>query len=541
VNPLRAILREAAADTAAIGYAEFCESPLFCGLELSPVMRAIALASEGRPVDVVDAARYFGCGPERLPHRLPGTVAVRAGGRGGKSSRLVATKALHAAWTVPLPTLAHGEYACSLIVARDIKLARQTLSFVKGYCESSPILRQALISSPRTDDVELRRPDGRPVRIEILAASARGAATRGRVLPFVGLDEAAFFWSGDAYAVKDTDIYRAVRQRIAPGGQVWIVSTPWLAHTGLLEELIDKDWGKHEHALCVTAGTRDLNPTWDPDGTIEAAMRATDPDGARAEIDGVPLPGSAASFFDLASIDAAVDPNLTLPRASRPGDIVSAGGDVAFRRDSSALAIVHHVGHELVVAELLELRPETDQPLRPSEVVRKFAETLQRHSGVRYMVADAHYREAVAEHLSESQLGLKDAPAGAGGVAEVYVRARALLRERRVRLPNHPRLLSQLRSVQWRPNVGGSITIVLPRDSGGHCDLVSALVLALWEAGGIEVEKPKPAQERAWKAHWDEEQDGLDPCEREMMREAREANQRDWAETMFEADYGLRR
>jgi hypothetical protein len=539
VSQLRAALREFEHELDSPGYLEFCESPAFCGLELTPVMRAIALASEGRTVSLPDTAKFFGCPASKLPDKPRLTVAVRAGGRGGKSSRLVATKALHAAWTVALPTLAAGEFASSLIVAPDMNLGRQTLSFVKGYIDESPVLSGALIRTPRTDDVEIVRPDGKPVRIQILPASAKGAATRGRVLVFCGMDEAAFFRTGDDRSVTDTDIYRAVRQRIAPGAQVWIVSTPWLAHSGLLEKTMDTEWGRHENALCVTAGTRDLNPTWDPDGNIERGMRANDPDGARVEIDGLPLPGSASAFFDPAAMDACIDSRLTLPRVPQPGDRVSAAADMGFQRDYSALAVVHHVGDTILTADLLELRPEPDKPLKPSVVVRTFADRVQQHSGVRYLVADAHYRESVREVLGESGLGVKDAPAGASGVAEVYVRARALLREGRVRIPEHPRLLSQLRAIQWRPNVGGTISILKPRGQGGHCDLADAWALALWEAGGFEIEKPKAPAERAWKAHWDPEQEGLDPWEKQDMEDAERAVHQDWQTALIEESYGL--
>src|ERR1019366_6392711 len=103
-----------------------------------------------------------------------------------------------------------------------------------------------------------------------------------------------------------------------------------------------------------------------------------------------------------------------------------------------------------------EMRP-ADSPLKPSEVVRSFAGHARSHAGLSYVVADGHYRESVVEYLAESNLGLRDAPAGADGVSSTYIKARNLFRDGRVRIPNHPRLLQQLRSVAWRANVGGSI------------------------------------------------------------------------------------
>src|SRR5579859_8067263 len=86
-----------------LSFRAFLEDASFCGLDLSPMVAAIVDASEGLPVDLPRDACIgaFGCGPEQLPREPRRTVCVSAGGRGGKSSRLLAPKALHAAWTVP--------------------------------------------------------------------------------------------------------------------------------------------------------------------------------------------------------------------------------------------------------------------------------------------------------------------------------------------------------------------------------------------------------------------------------------------------------
>ena len=174
----------------------FAESAAYCALELSPVIAAIHDASEGiRPTTIDDAqsVQHFGCQLADLPTEARRTVATRAGGRGGKTSRLLAPKALHSAWTVPLPTLRRGEVASSLLIAPDLKLARQALSFVTGYVEGSKILTRALVEPPTKDSVELRRPDGKRVRIEVLAASRGGRGVRGRTCALRGLTKPPSF------------------------------------------------------------------------------------------------------------------------------------------------------------------------------------------------------------------------------------------------------------------------------------------------------------------------------------------------------------
>ena len=465
-------------------FRRFAESPKYCGLELSPLIAAVMDASEGiAPTTIDDAAcqRHFGCDLEELPRSARRTVAGRAGGRGGKTSRWLAPKALHAAWTVPLPTLRRGEVAYSLLIGPDMKLGRQALSFVDGYVDDSPILRRSVVE--RTKELlELRRPDGKRVRIEVLAASRGGRGVRGRTLVFAGLDEACFFYDESTGVVNDADIYRAVLQRVVPGGQVWVASTPWLADVGLLESLIAKNLGSHGFALAVTAGTRALNPTWDPTGEIEQDLREQDPDAAAREIDGEPMAGGAGVFFDAAAIRSCTDDSLRLPMAVPRGTPVHFGGDLGFASDSSALVGAAEDGGAIALVAIAELKPARGAPLKPKVVIDTFAETMRDYASKEFM-SDGHYRESAREHLTPHSIRFVDAPAGNKGKEQVYLLAKKLIHEGRVRLPNHPRLLSQLRSVVSKPTPGGGITISIPRRRGqGHGDIASAAVLAIWQA-----------------------------------------------------------
>jgi len=465
---------------------QFAESRKFCGLDLSPLMAALFDAAEGLPtvLDRATCVRHFGCPRAELPKSRPRTVAARTGGRAGKTSRGVATKALHAAWTVPLPTLRRGEVASGLLVAPDLKLARQALSFVKGFIEDSPTLRKALVGETK-DSVDLRRPDGKTVRIEVLAATRGGRAVRGRTLFFAALDEAAFFFDEETGVVNDTEIYRAVLQRVVPGGQVWVVSTPWIEEVGLLEALIGKNFGVHEHALVLVAGTRALNPTWDPTGEVEADMRSQDAEAAAREIDGIPLSAGASAFFDPVAIKQAVDEDRMQTIKAPKGALVGNGNDLAFESDCSSHVEVARVGNRYELLAIEEQRPAKGKPLKPKAVVDAFAKMILSYGGKDFP-SDVHYRAGVKEYLEPHALRFVDAPTGRDGKNECYLLTKRLLHEGLLRLPNHPRLLSQLRQVVSRPTQGGGFTISSPRGRGagrtGHGDIVSALVLAVWHA-----------------------------------------------------------
>jgi hypothetical protein len=466
-------------------YRSFCSSRTHCGLDLSPLMAAVIDASEGvRPNTIDDSTSlaHFGCDLDGLPTEPRRTIAARSGGRSGKTSRLLATKALHAAWTVPAPLARKREVLYCLLVAPDRELGRQALSFVSDYVQESRFLSRALVEETK-DYVEIKRPlDGRRVRIAVVAASRGGRGARGRTLLFAGLDEAAFFYDETTGIINDSDIYRAVTQRVVPGGQVWIVSTPWLADVGLLESTIAKNWGTHETALVCTSGTRALNPTWDPTGEIECDMRQTDPDAAVREIDGEPMAGGAGTFFDWTAIQASMDDSLHLPVPPRSGARVAFGADLAFVSDSSALVGAAAVEGVIEIVTIEEIRPTKGTPLRPRAVIDCFADTLKVYRA-REFVADHHYRESAREHLQPHGIQFINAPSGADGKLETYLLLKKLFAEARIRIPNHPRLLSQLRSVIARPQPGGGTQISIPRRRGaGHGDLVSALVLAAWRA-----------------------------------------------------------
>lgn len=483
----------------------FAESPHFCNLVLSPLMAAIMDASDGIPVTTIDdetCRRHFGCGLAELPRERRRIVATRAGGRAGKSSRLVAIEALLAALTVPLTTLAHGERAVSLLMAPDMTLARQVLGFVRGYCEGSPALLSRVVRDT-ADEIELLRPDGQHVTIRVRAASRGGRGGRGFVLVFAGLDEAAFFRDESSGVVNDTEIFRAIEQRLVPGAQCWIASTPWLEGVGILEETLAKDLGTHVHALCAVAPTRALNPTWDPDGTIEASMRERDPDNADREILAIPLAAGSLLFFDKVSLDAATDTQRSQDLPPESAALYAAAGDFAFRRNASAMAVVRRHPdengdegrdcYELVFLD--ERKPEKGQPLKPAAVVDDFAPALNRY-GVGHAGCDSHERDQVAGELARYNVTAVPLPAGQAGKAEQHLWFRRLTREGRWRMPKHPRLRAQLGAITSRPAPGGGLSISSPTTAdGSHGDIASAVIGAAWMAQfiGRETHPTPPA------------------------------------------------
>lgn len=481
------------------------------GVPPSPVVAAILDALQCIPVTTIDDAQSietFGCKLDGLPKVARRILVVRAGGRGGKTSRILAPLAIFFALTTPLTTLRKGEHAWSLLVAPDMTLALQTLNFVRGYFEESEFLRSMVTNGKRRSKADeeqqvgtatcitIRRPDGKLVDIRIGVASGGGKWGRGKTLCFAGFDEAAFFPSEEDKVVNDRELYRAVIQRVVPGGIVAMVSTPWIEGYGVFEELF-ADWGDHREALCAQGPTRALNPTWDPDHTIENHLRKTDPDNAAREIDAIPLPAGTKLFLPpdaiLMAIASKRDGNIE-PDGSRH----YGGCDLGFRRNSSALALScwNEATSKVTVSYVEEIKPKRGHTLKPSEVAAGFAKkAIEYRAGS--VMADMHGVDAAAEEFGKhSHPNTGDSVSYVGWSSQPdeqfdkYVEFRRLMTEGLLDLPDVPSLTGAMRRVTVRPGPGGSMKIELPRMGSAHGDLLQATVLSV-------VQVPLPSRSEA--------------------------------------------
>lgn len=235
-----------------------------------------------------------------------------------------------------------------------------------------------------------------------------------------------------------------------------------------------------------------MAPTWEANPTItEEATRELEPDEPTRlrEYGAIPMNSGTQYWFNADAIKACIS-DYAMPVTPEPGTIVTAGGDLGFISDSAALVIGHTMGEwktaKFRVADLLEEQPKPGAPLMPGATVDKFAGRLKAH-GVDTMMADGHYKMTVIEHFLTAKLNFLDAPSE---VADPFVRLRVLIHGGRCHLPNHPRLLAQLKAVMWRPTANNAISIIQPRNSGGHGDIVSALVLAAFQQAGHVVPQP---------------------------------------------------
>lgn len=494
----------------------FTEFAARMGVRLTPGQHVIArVAFDGvDPVDLPaeqhELARQFFGPIDRVSVLARSVIVAVCGARGGKSYALVALRLLHLGLTVDVSSLAPGEVGSVPIIAPDKERAKQVYRYIRGAIESDPDLRAIQHGRP----VEHPHPsisiwrDGHEIEFVVRASRGRGLAGRGASLLGAALDEAAFFEDED-HKVNDVEQFTALRPRIMPGGQLIVSSTPW-AQAGLLFDLFV---GNHPEPLragvemppenrgtelALHAPTLALRDTKDIRSMVEAE-RSRDPENAAREYDAQFMSAGIKQFFDPTALARAIDDSITEePKKPEPGDVVTAGGDLGFAKNSAALAITHRREHVVTLAELVEKKPEKSEPLKPSTVCKAFAERVSWH-GCRWFMADGHYALTMHEHLAPTGVPFVPAPTD---VSAPYVRVRTLLAEGRLRLPRNDRLLRQLREVMSRPKQGGGVTIIKSKwRTGEHGDLADAFVLSAYQADGEVIPPPPPKEgSEEWEA-----------------------------------------
>jgi hypothetical protein len=315
------------------------------------------------------------------------------------------------------------------------------------------------------------------------------------------IDDEVAKWRDEATGANPaTEVLRSVRPAMAtqPNAHEFMISSPWSTLDAHHEAFSQGDTADQMVAHA---------PTWVANPTVtEEDTHKLEPDRGtwEREYGAIPMGSTEVNFFDHRAIDLCRDESLVMPIRAEVGAVVTAGGDLAFVRDTAAMAVCHRYGawndddSRYLLADELEVKPSPGFPLLPGNVIGAFAAKLGEHR-VSYLMADGHYRMSAIEHLAKHGLNYADAPEGQMGKADTYVRTRVILHGGRFRY-NSPGLQRQLKEVTSKPTPGGGLSISSPRaPGGGHGDVLSAVVLALWQQAGYEV---KPAEPEPGSVEW---------------------------------------
>lgn len=442
----------------------------------SPAQLALVRAADGAPLDgVLSPERmrfHFGC--EELPNARPTIVVPRTGVRAGKSLIAALGGMLTSILRSDFSNVRSGELVRALIVAPRLAVSGAPFHHLCGTMKASATLAPMLLK-PGAESCVIRRPDGREVTVQLVAASSGGLNLRSTWLAGVIFDEADFH-QDESGAVNLPDNLRAAMPRLLPGAQCWVPSSPW-ADVGPYHEMFTEAFGKPGHTLAFHSDSRSMNPTLSLED--EAAERARDPDNAAREYDAIPLSANSAQFFPLDAIAAAFNPDRPLVLQPILGVQHYGGSDLGFRKNSSALAIVRDnpETQKIELAYHEELRPQAGAPLKPSVVCKSFGKTCRMYD-VDTVRGDLHYAESAREHLDSEGVGYDEwNPSGENQTA-AFTALKNFMQERRVDLPNDPRLKLQMTKAMRAVGAGGVVRVLLPKQGMAHGDVLMAVALA---------------------------------------------------------------
>ncbi len=293
-------------------------------------------------------------------------------------------------------------------------------------------------------------------------------------------DEEAHWRDKDAERNPAPEVLKNLRPTMltnAKTARLWHLSAPY--------SVFDEHYAAFERGTNATFQTCVYAPTWiaNPSET-EETTRKREPDDQtwQCQYKAIPLPSEENTFFPADQIDLAT--KLGLPALLPETIFHVAGGDFAFRRNSSAL-VVGKAGQQVsdrsaffqVVSDREWIPVESS--LRPGDVLTE-AVAIAERARCDALCCDLHYIETVREHLEDTKIALAEYPSQ--DTATAYVRARVLLAQGKLDLSRaSQKLITQLKQTTGKPTANG-LEIRNPEVKGAHGDLVSALVCMVYQA-----------------------------------------------------------
>jgi hypothetical protein len=421
--------------------------------------RAFLAAAFALPMDADQLAIFQECtGRTEPPSKQAEEAWAICGRRGGKTRIMSTVAAWIAAFCDWRQYLAPGEMATVMLIAANRKQARTSMRYLRSLFLEHPMLSQLVVRE--TDDtLELSN----SVITEITTASFR--TSRGYSVAAVICDELAFWMADEDSANPADEIIESLRPAMAtlPGALLMVATSPY-SRRGPVYQTWKTHYGKTDDPILVwKAPTRRMNPAM-PQAIIDRALER-DPASASAEYM-AEFRSDIESYIAAEVVEAAIVPDRhELPPGgfSYAAFVDPSGGSA----DSMTMAIGHkeYEAKIGVIDAIREVRP----PFSPESVVEEFAQLLHRY-GITEITGDRYAgewpREAFRNH------GIDYTPSE-HSKSDLYRDLLPILNSRQAELPDHPRLQSQLVTLERRTARGGRDSIDHP--PGAHDDVANAV------------------------------------------------------------------
>jgi hypothetical protein len=414
---------------------------------------AVLRGAYGLPMSSADEEIFNTVAGSRAPpsHKARELWCI-VGRRGGKS-RMAAALAVYEACFVE-HHLAAGETGYVLVLAASKDQAHVVHDYVRGFLRESPVLRRE-IESETAGEIRLRS----GVIIAVHANSFR--SVRGKTMLACIFDEVAF-WRDEASATPDLEVYRAVLPALMTTRGILIgISTPY-RKIGLLHQKHRNHFGQEGDILVVQGPSVAFNPSLNL--AAVAATVAADPEGARAEWE-AEFRADIGAFLDDATIEAAIDYGRPLELPRREGRIYKAFVDASGgRHDHYCVAVAHKQDGRFIVDCVVGVAP----PFDPGWTTKELADVVKRYGCYR-ITGDAYSAEWVRAAWRHNGLAYDAAEMTK---SELYLEALPMFTQGLVSLPNHPRLIRELRLLERRTSRVGRD--VVDHGRSGSDDYINA-------------------------------------------------------------------
>jgi hypothetical protein len=396
-------------------------------------------------------------GDREPPNRRVRELWAVVGRRSGKSRMAAALAVFIACLTDARSRLAPGEQGYVLVLAPSVAQAKVIFDYTLGFIEASPLLASQLDGEPTQTEIRLRG----GVTIAMHPASFR--TVRGRTLLACIADETAY-WRDETSALPDLECYRAVMPALATVNGMWIgIGSPY-RRIGLMHQKHRDHFGHDGDDVLVVAGpSRTFNPLLAQE-VVDAAER-DDPEAARSEWFAEFRSDLSALLSDEV-IDGSIDYSRPLELPPRRGVTYHVFADPSGGRHDGFGICVGHIEDGTFIADALRLtKPPFDVAATVAEYVA-LAKSYHCHK----IVGDGYAASWVATAFKDAGASYEQS---ALPKSQLYLESMPLFNQGKIRVPDMPHLLRELRLLERRVHRSGRDSVDHPR--GGSDDLANAL------------------------------------------------------------------
>ncbi len=429
--------------------------------------RAVLRAAFALPMSRRDRELFAEVSGDRAPPARRVKELVACIGRGGGKDSIAAALAVYVATTGDFTRLRPGEKGTVMCLATDRDQAGIAFQYFKALLQETPLLAP-LIRKVDADRIALRN------GAEIIVQTNNVRSPRGRTIACAIFDEAGH-WLGVDYSNPDVEVDNAITPGLMrfPGSLKIIISSVH-RRAGVLYDRYAKFFDKDDDDVLVVLGSAlQFNPTLDA-AEIERQL-ALDPEKAGAEYLSH-WRDDLSTFLDRQLVEAAIERGVTVrpPQSNlRYAAFVDPSGG---RGDSFTAGIGHRESPNVLVVDALY---EKRAPFDSDRTIDELAQLLKSYN-VNAVTGDDYGSDLTVaafrrRGIAYKNLRLSDGDHRQGKLSrsEIYLSSVALFTSGRVRLPDNPRLVHQLISLERRAaRSSGHDTVDHP--AGGHDDLANA-------------------------------------------------------------------